>query len=118
MEILLTKTLPYWFGKFENRLEENEKRGNKNGYIVNDKLTVGDLKLYYQLYRMCDENVYHIEIKKLVKSYPKLTAFVNKLSNLDVIKKLNERYIELVKEHKTNGTKIFKHDGKFVPQQL
>ena len=36
--------LPYWFKKFEARLEENEKRGNKNGFFVGDSITIADLK--------------------------------------------------------------------------
>merc|ERR1719192_773164 len=34
----------YWAGKFEARLEENEKRGNKNGFFVGDAITIADLK--------------------------------------------------------------------------
>ena len=30
--------IPYWINKFQARFDENEKRGNKNGYIVGDKV--------------------------------------------------------------------------------
>ena len=38
--------LTYWLTKFEKRFNENIERGNKNGYIVGDKLTIADLKLF------------------------------------------------------------------------
>eukprot|EP01083_Nonionella_stella_P201136 735973_1 len=41
--------LPYWMNKFNNRLIENQKRGNKNGYIVGNSLSIADLKLYHGL---------------------------------------------------------------------
>merc|ERR1712228_844042 len=37
-------TFAYWLGKFEARLEENEKRGNKNGFFVGDSITIAELK--------------------------------------------------------------------------
>eukprot|EP01084_Bolivina_argentea_P272851 464644_1 len=38
-------TLLYWLNKFILRLQENEKKGNNNGYIVGDSLTIADLRL-------------------------------------------------------------------------
>merc|ERR1712241_880044 len=46
IEALMKDKLPYWLKKFEDRLEENEKRGNKNGFFVGDSITIADLKFY------------------------------------------------------------------------
>ena len=37
-------TMRYWLDKFVLRIEENAKRGNKNGLFVGDSLTIADLK--------------------------------------------------------------------------
>eukprot|EP00485_Elphidium_margaritaceum_P012390 CAMPEP_0202686060 /NCGR_PEP_ID=MMETSP1385-20130828/1850_1 /ASSEMBLY_ACC=CAM_ASM_000861 /TAXON_ID=933848 /ORGANISM="Elphidium margaritaceum" /LENGTH=253 /DNA_ID=CAMNT_0049340559 /DNA_START=58 /DNA_END=819 /DNA_ORIENTATION=+ len=34
----------YWLDKFVDRLDENAKRGNKNGFLVGDALTLADLR--------------------------------------------------------------------------
>jgi len=39
-------TLRYWLDKFALRIEENAKRGNKNGLYVGDSLTIADLKCF------------------------------------------------------------------------
>ena len=38
--------IPYWMDKFEAVLKENEGKGNKNGYIVGDTLTIADVRVY------------------------------------------------------------------------
>lgn len=107
--------LPFWLKKFENRLNENEKRGNKNGFIVGDTLSVADLKLYYQLYRMYDENEYDPGIKALFNDFPRLVKYIEKLSNMEGVKKCNDEYRDIQKDNKDNGTRYFRHEGKFIP---
>merc|ERR1712062_276320 len=43
-ELMKADKVPYWFHKFNLRLIENAKRGNKNGFVVGDALSVADLK--------------------------------------------------------------------------
>ena len=43
---IISSRLPYWMARFAARLEENEKRGSTNGYLVGDSMTVADIKLY------------------------------------------------------------------------
>merc|ERR1712228_667877 len=46
-ELMKPDKVPYWFQKFNQRVIENEKRGNDNGFVVADALSIADLKLYY-----------------------------------------------------------------------
>jgi len=76
-EELMKGKLPYWFGKFEARLTENEAAGNKNGYFVGDTLTVADLKFYYMVtFLNGKDSMPYIQMEKILESedYPKVIA--------------------------------------------
>ena len=63
--------LTYWLNKFEQRLRENKERGNEDGYVVGDQLTVADLKLFelfHGLWLMFEEE----EVKGFIADYPGL----------------------------------------------
>ena len=47
--VLMNDNLPYWFKKFESRFEENEKRGNKNGFIAGDKVNISFIIFNFNL---------------------------------------------------------------------
>lgn len=106
--------LPYWLGKFEARLEENEKRGNKNGYFVGDKLTIADLKAYYGFKFLVGGNLDHIDGPKLIEPFKRSAAFIAKLEADEGMKKMEEAFAASQKEYKENKTKNFKRAGKFV----
>lgn len=107
--------LPYWLNKFQDRLLENEKRGNNKGFIVGNELTIADLKLYYQLYRMYDENEYDLGIKQLFDKFPRLVQYIQIMNAIDGIKATNDGFVEIQREHNENGKSIFQHDGVFIP---
>jgi len=94
-EEYMEEKLPYWCGKFEKRLEENEARGYKNGYFVGDTLTVADLKFYYCL-TFCKEgddqeddakkNMPGLDMNAMLKTFPKMGAFFKKVEEDERIK--------------------------------
>ena len=65
--------LPYWLGKFEQRLEENAERGAKIGYFVGDKLSIADLKTYstFDILKMFMGE----PAMALLKKYERITKF-------------------------------------------
>ena len=75
--------LPYWLKKFELRLEENEKRGNKNGFFVGDSFTVADLKVFAAMEYI--ETVPDVDAGELFKAVPKLPAFVAQMNAIEKI---------------------------------
>ena len=105
----------YWMNKFEKRLEENEKRGNKNGYIVGDSLTIADLKLL-SLILMFEYKI--DDGKEIVNKYPKIKKLGEILGANEKIKAFNEQFDKNVAEYKEKGTASFRFDGKFVPGSL
>mmetsp|Transcript_38133 Transcript_38133/g.33682 ORF Transcript_38133/g.33682 Transcript_38133/m.33682 type:complete len:252 (+) Transcript_38133:112-867(+) len=106
--------LPYWIGKFEARLEENEKRGNKNGYFVGDKITIADLKAYYGFQFLTSGNLDYIDGAKLMEPAKRCQAFVAKIKENEGMKKMEEAFAASQKEYKENKVKSFKRPGKFV----
>jgi len=82
--------LPYWFGKFEARLVENEKRGNKNGYFVGDALTVADLKFFYTAGFFMDSKApWGFDATPLLKECPKIKAFMDTMDANEDLKKFH-----------------------------
>ena len=100
----------YW--KYIRRLQENAKRGNKNGYFVGDKLTVADLKVYYGFAFVAGLD--HIDIAKLLEPVKRCAAFIEKLKADKGIKKMEETFAKSQKGYTENKTKLFKYSGKFV----
>ena len=105
--------LSYWLKKFETRLEENEKRGNKNGLFVGDTISIADLKVYtgfaFALEMAPDT------IGKLINSFKKLAAFFVKIESHEKIKECEQQFKKDLAEFNDNGTKNFLRAGKFVP---
>lgn len=107
--------LRYWLDKFLARIEENEKRGNKNGLFVGDELSIADLKfcgVATYIYGMMpggkavlDEDKYKplLKIFESVKSNDKIKAFNEQL----------KKNIGAYKEKPENN--VFKYNGKSVP---
>lgn len=91
--------LPYWMGKFEQRLEENEARGNKNGFAVNDTMTVADIKLYYLTVFLTADDLDHIDGAALMKPCPKFTAFAAKMKAEEGIKKFEAAFAKRVEAY-------------------
>ena len=106
--------LPYWYNKFELRLKENEERGNKNGFIVGDKMTIADLKLYYGLYMYICGRIDYIDGNKLLSECQRLKKFYEMMQNIKGFKEFNDNFANQVDTYKNENVKCFKFDGKFV----
>merc|ERR1712154_455500 len=82
-----------WFDRFEQRLKENEDRGNVNGYFVGNMLSIADLKvfghfrnydngLFEELYgvprTVWTDNGYHriSEFLRKMRQIPKIQTFI------------------------------------------
>jgi len=92
LEMMKPDKLPYWMQKFDNRFTENEKRGNKNGFVVGDSMTVADLKLYFSVHFLCGGAVDHIDGAELLKPVAKLSAFYEKMKADENLKKFDEAF--------------------------
>ena len=112
--LLAENKLPYWFGKFENRLEENEKRGNKNGLFVGDAITIADLKAYFLLSWLTGGILDYIDGAKLLEPCSRIPAFLKKVKEDEKMKKFAEEFAKSQAEYKEKKTKVFKYAGKFV----
>ena len=114
LKLMEADKLPYWLNKFESRLQENEKRGNKNGYFVGDKITIADLKAYYMFNFATSGNLDYIDGVKLLEPVKRVTAFIAKIKGDDNMKKFEEAFAASTKEYKDNKVKSCKRPGKFV----
>eukprot|EP00486_Rosalina_sp_Unknown_P005963 CAMPEP_0201564618 /NCGR_PEP_ID=MMETSP0190_2-20130828/3067_1 /ASSEMBLY_ACC=CAM_ASM_000263 /TAXON_ID=37353 /ORGANISM="Rosalina sp." /LENGTH=247 /DNA_ID=CAMNT_0047981027 /DNA_START=60 /DNA_END=803 /DNA_ORIENTATION=- len=86
-------TLRYWLDKFVARIDENAKRGNKNGLFVGDTLTIADLKFsqieFYVIniipgaQAVFNEDKYKPLIANMdaVKKNDKIKAFLDEFAN-------------------------------------
>jgi len=72
-------TLRYWLNKFVARIEENAKRGNKNGLFVGDSLTIADLKF-------AQSEFYLIEIIPGAQAVFKEDKYKSLMANMDYVK--------------------------------
>ena len=92
-------TLRYWLDKFVARIEENAKRGNKNGLFVGDTLTIADLKFtqieFYLIsivpgaQAVLKEDKYKSLMANIdsVKKNEKIKSFLNEFNDRDYVKK-------------------------------
>eukprot|EP01083_Nonionella_stella_P072997 197082_1 len=103
---------PFWFSKFEQRLEENEKRGNKKGYFVGDSLTIADLKAYYMAKWFSSGVLDHIDGNALIEPNKRFTAFVKLIQENEAMQKYEAEFAEQVKQYKENKVSSFKKSGK------
>jgi len=91
-------TLRYWMDKFLCRIDENAKRGNKNGLFVGDSLTIADLKFtqieFYLIQiipgaeAVLKEEKYKplMNVINSVKTNDKLKAFLDEWEKRDNVK--------------------------------
>merc|ERR1712130_694507 len=71
--------LTYLLNKMVLRLDENEKRGNKNGYFVGDSLTIADLAVLGSCSSLISGYFDHIPKDLYTKNHPKLAAFLERM---------------------------------------
>jgi len=102
--------LPYWTGRFEERLKENESRGNKNGFFVGDSMTVADLKYYVTLKNINALQSFP-EMDEMLKNFPKVAAFWSNLNGNEDIKKFEALFAE---QEKKTDEKEFLWEGRNV----
>ena len=107
--------LRYWLDRFLDRIEENAKRGNKNGLFVGDELSIADLKF-------CGIGTYIYGMTPGGKDvmngdkYKPLLKIFESVKNNEKIKAFNEQLqknIAAYKEKPENN--VFKYAGKTVP---
>eukprot|EP01083_Nonionella_stella_P088277 245908_1 len=110
--------LSYWLNKFVLRLEENKKRGNKNGYIVGDSLTIADIALTGALAGLISGFWDYVPKDYYSKNFPQLEAYVANVNKNDKIKAFNEKFAERLKDYKDDdkkeSVKVVTYPGKKV----
>ena len=125
-------SLAYWLNKFESRLEENEKRGNKNGFFVGDSITIADLKyvisqndqhscIMYPNDRFTAVFIYAGMITgamELVKGYKRISALLEAVPKNEKIKAFAEVFDKNTAAAKEGKGMEFKYEGKAVPSDL
>ena len=114
LKLMEQDKLPYWLNKFEKRLEENERRGFKNGYFVGNGVTIADLKFYFQIANILSGNLDHIDGDKLVEPCPRIANFAKKVAALDGVKKFKSHFSGQQKQYKEKKTKSFIQKGKKI----
>ena len=97
--------LYYWLVKFSNRLEENEKRGHKNGFVVGDALTVADLALSGSLATFVSGYFDHIPKDYYTKNFPKLETYIATVNKNEKMTDFNNKYTERLKDWKDDTKK-------------
>jgi len=107
----LCEQYPYWFGKLEQQLEQNEKRGNGNGYFVGNSLTIADLKSFSTLAGLSAIP----GIADLFEKYARLNAYFNRMSADADIKAAQAKYqVDFDAFKADNKQNLFKYAGKAV----
>merc|ERR1719204_481673 len=108
--------LPYWLAKFEARLEENAKRGNKNGGFVGDSFTIADCKVF--------SAVVYVGMlpkgKALIGKYERFSAFLKAFGEDERIKAFKAAFDANLESYKADSANNndFKYAGKFVASGL
>ena len=111
----------YWLDKFVNRLEENEKRGNKNGFFVGDTITIADLKAYSSFsgvetrFPGGDSKTGLLSDEK----YKPILKFIEAVSSNEKVKAFKEQFEKNMAAFKEKPDQpVFKYAGKTVPGSL
>jgi len=116
----------YWLQKFENRLQENKKRGYSNGYFVGDTITIADLKVI----GMFGSTGYVQRINgapEIIKKYVLLSKWINIIENDNKIKEARKQFKMNYDAHNaaTNSKPptadkdtIYKYAGKYAAGSL
>merc|ERR1719295_1351401 len=104
--------LPYWLAKFEARLEENAKRGSKNGGFVGDSFTVADCKVF--------SAVVYVGMlpkgKALIGRYERFGAFLKAFGEDERIKAFKATFDANIEKYKADSTanNDFIYAGKYI----
>jgi len=95
--------------KFELRLMENEKRGNKGGYFVGDSMTIADLKFYTAIKFALSLNF--LTEENVVQPYPKVSVLMANMRGDDGLKRFEATF-----KAQTDKKNVAKHvvEGKNV----
>lgn len=110
--------LRYWFDKFELRFKENEERGNDNGYIVGNELSIADIRIYGHFRNYVNGSFIGYGVPQTIfidNGYKRISNHVNKMMNNKKIVEFINQYEKRVSSFKYNGkerTKIY--DGKLI----
>jgi Cu-Zn family superoxide dismutase len=97
--------LSYWLNKFISRLQENEKRGHSNGFIVGDSLTIADLKLATGLSTLTSGFWDHIPKDYLSENHPRLQVYMDTINKNQIIAEFNSRYRQRLADFKDDAKK-------------
>jgi len=92
LELMKEDKFPYWFGKFELRMTENEARGCKNGFMVGDTMTIADIKMYFGIAFLVSGAVDHIDGDVLLKPVPKVAAFLAMMKANEKVKAFEDAF--------------------------
>eukprot|EP01083_Nonionella_stella_P251409 867449_1 len=110
--------LTYWLNKLQLRLEENEKRGNNNGYIVGNVLTIADIHVYCNLTVLISGFWDHIPKDLYNKNFPKLDAYINNISKNNIINDFSNKFQQRLKDFKDDtkkkDAKVVRYNGKNI----
>merc|ERR1712087_265092 len=105
---MLKVDVPYWAGKFEARLEENEKRGNKNGLFVGDSLTIADLK-FNEAIKLMGRVPNALENAR--KNFKRIAGLMDAVANNEKIKAFEEQFAKNQEDSKANNKTEYKYAG-------
>jgi len=105
----------YWMGKFELRLEENEKRGNKNGLLVGDSITIADLK-FVSVFTYIGMVPKAMDFVK--ENFKRVAALAEAVPKNEKIAAFNEVFAKNMEAAKKDGKMEFKYPGKAVYSDL
>ena len=96
-------------------MQENINRGYKNGFIVGNKLTVTDCKLwcFIRHFGHCQwrEGYYKYIDDNILDKFPLLTKYKIFISNIPIIKQFNIKWRE---RHKGYKLKLYKYPKCYV----
>eukprot|EP01084_Bolivina_argentea_P278579 475962_1 len=111
--------LTYWLTKFENRLSENEKRGNENGFTVGNTMTIADTKLFELLHGVLLVFESYEDIPKdFISQYPKIQNFYQTVNSdekvEEFIQKFTLRHSEFKMDPTDDDIKMQTYKGTFM----
>merc|ERR1712087_92752 len=111
---MMKDQFPYWAKKFETRLEENEKRGNKNGFFVGDSITIADLKFksVFTYVAMVPGAM------DFVKGYKRVSACLDAVGKNEKLKAFAEVFKKNMADSSANKKTEYKYAGKCVVSDL
>eukprot|EP00484_Ammonia_sp_Unknown_P001471 CAMPEP_0197020878 /NCGR_PEP_ID=MMETSP1384-20130603/1735_1 /TAXON_ID=29189 /ORGANISM="Ammonia sp." /LENGTH=258 /DNA_ID=CAMNT_0042448591 /DNA_START=61 /DNA_END=837 /DNA_ORIENTATION=- len=108
--------LTAWLKKLAVRMEENEKKGNKNGFVVGDTMSIADLFFYGGLSQFISGYFDGIPKDLYSKMHPRLDNFLKMMNNVDKIKAFNEKFGQRLKDcqddAKKKDAKVVVYPGK------